>query len=106
MNIIAKQDGHATVASCASQYRHCGASVEIDAPHIGQLIVPASIERDSNRFELCTLRFVLGTLCLVLCAWRLDRLRLCGIFIEIHYEAQGQIKKHKALSSNYKGPNE
>jgi hypothetical protein len=45
MNIRPKQEGQATVASRASQYSHCGASVDVDAPHIGQLSVSASIER-------------------------------------------------------------
>jgi len=38
-NIIAKQEGQATVARRASQKRHCGASLATDAPHIGQLRV-------------------------------------------------------------------
>jgi len=37
MNIIPKQDGHATVASFDSQYWHCGESDEIAAPQLGQL---------------------------------------------------------------------
>jgi hypothetical protein len=43
MNIIPKHDGQATVAKRASQKRHCGESLATDAPHIGQLSVPASI---------------------------------------------------------------
>ena len=41
MNIIPKQDGHATVASFDSQYWHCGESDEIAAPQLGQLRVCA-----------------------------------------------------------------
>jgi hypothetical protein len=36
MNIIPKHSGQATVARRALQNRHCGASVETAAPHIGQ----------------------------------------------------------------------
>ena len=43
MNIMAKQDEHAMVASFDSQYRHCGASDEIAAPQLGQLRVWASM---------------------------------------------------------------
>jgi hypothetical protein len=39
MNIMAKHDGQATVASFDSQYRHCGESEEIAAPQFGQLSV-------------------------------------------------------------------
>jgi hypothetical protein len=39
MNIIAKHDGHAMVASFDSQYLHCGESEEIAAPQFGQLSV-------------------------------------------------------------------
>jgi len=41
MNIMPKQDGHATVASFDSQYWHCGESDEIAAPQLGQLRVCA-----------------------------------------------------------------
>jgi hypothetical protein len=43
MNIMAKQEGHAIVASFDSQYRHCGESDETAAPQLGQLSVCASI---------------------------------------------------------------
>jgi hypothetical protein len=43
MNIIAKHDGQAMVASCAPQYVQCDVAVEVAAPHIGQFIVAASI---------------------------------------------------------------
>lgn len=43
MNIIAKHDGHAIVASFDSQYRHLGESEEIAAPQFGQLRVSACI---------------------------------------------------------------
>jgi hypothetical protein len=39
MNIMAKHDGQATVASFDSQYRHCGESEETAAPQFGQLSV-------------------------------------------------------------------
>lgn len=48
MNIIPKHDGHATVASRAPQYKHCGESVEAAAPHIGQLSVSACIPEFSK----------------------------------------------------------
>jgi len=41
MNIMPKQDGHATLASFDSQYWHCGESDEIAAPQLGQLRVCA-----------------------------------------------------------------
>ena len=44
MNIKAKQDGQAIVASFDSQYRHCGESDEMAAPQFGQLRVCASID--------------------------------------------------------------
>jgi len=44
MNIRAKQDGQATVASFDSQYLHWGESDEMAAPQFGQLRVCASIE--------------------------------------------------------------
>jgi hypothetical protein len=44
MNIMAKHDGHATVASFDSQYWHCGESDEIAAPQFGQFRVCASID--------------------------------------------------------------
>jgi len=43
MNIMAKHDGHAIVASFDSQYWHCGELDEIAAPQFGQLSVCASI---------------------------------------------------------------
>jgi len=36
MNIMAKHEGQAIVASFDSQYRHFGESDEIDAPQLGQ----------------------------------------------------------------------
>jgi hypothetical protein len=45
MNIIAKHDGHATVANFDSQYWQRGASDEIAAPQFGQLSVSTFIER-------------------------------------------------------------
>jgi hypothetical protein len=50
MNIIAKHEGQATVASREPQNRHSGASVEVAAPQLGQLSVSA-----------CTLRILAGT---------------------------------------------
>src|SRR5882724_2245133 len=44
MNIMPKQDAHATVASREPQYCQRGASVAVAAPHIGQFRVSASIE--------------------------------------------------------------
>jgi hypothetical protein len=44
MNIKAKQEGQATVASFDSQYRHCGESDEMAAPQLGQLRVFACID--------------------------------------------------------------
>jgi hypothetical protein len=41
MNIRAKQDGHATVASRDSQNWHRAESLEMAAPQLGQLRVPA-----------------------------------------------------------------
>jgi hypothetical protein len=41
--IIPKHEGQATVASRAPQCRHLVASVEADAPHMGQLRVFASM---------------------------------------------------------------
>jgi len=49
MNIIAKQDGQATVASLDSQYLHCGESDEIAAPQFGQLRVSAVISGRAKR---------------------------------------------------------
>ena len=49
MNIMAKQDGQATVASLDSQYLHCGESDEIAAPQFGQLRVCASIDLGAER---------------------------------------------------------
>jgi len=43
INIMAKHDEQAIVASFDSQYRHCGESDEMAAPQFGQLIVCASI---------------------------------------------------------------
>jgi hypothetical protein len=43
MNIIAKHDGQAMVASRELQYRHAGASVELAAPQFGQFRVSACI---------------------------------------------------------------
>jgi hypothetical protein len=43
MNIMAKQFGHETVASLASQNRQREASVEAAAPQVGQLSVSAFI---------------------------------------------------------------
>jgi len=43
MNIIAKQDGQATVAKRDPQNWHSGASVEVAAPQFGQLSVSARI---------------------------------------------------------------
>jgi hypothetical protein len=45
MNIIAKQDGQAIVASFDWQYWHWGESDEIAAPQFGQLRVSACIKR-------------------------------------------------------------
>lgn len=45
MNIIAKQDGQATVASREPQNWHSAASVELAAPQFGQLSVSACIIR-------------------------------------------------------------
>jgi hypothetical protein len=42
-NIIAKQDGQATVAKRDPQNWHSGASVEVDAPQFGQLSDSACI---------------------------------------------------------------
>jgi hypothetical protein len=44
-NIIPKQEAQAMVASLAPQYLHSGSSVDVAAPHIGQLSVSAFIER-------------------------------------------------------------
>jgi hypothetical protein len=41
MNIMAKQDGQATVARRDPQNWHIGASVEVAAPQFGQLSVSA-----------------------------------------------------------------
>jgi len=41
-NIIPKHDGQETVARRAPQWSHLVASVEAEAPHIGQLSVSAS----------------------------------------------------------------
>jgi len=49
MNIIAKHEGQATVASREPQNWHSGASVEVAAPQLGQLSVSA-----------CTLRILAG----------------------------------------------
>jgi hypothetical protein len=43
MNIMPKHEGQATVASRELQYWHSGASVDVAAPHIGQLSVSACI---------------------------------------------------------------
>jgi hypothetical protein len=43
MNIMPKHEGQATVASREPQYWHSGASVDVAAPHIGQLSVSACI---------------------------------------------------------------
>jgi hypothetical protein len=43
MNIIAKQEGQATVAKRDPQNWHCGASAELAAPQFGQLSVSACI---------------------------------------------------------------
>jgi hypothetical protein len=43
MNIIAKHDGQATVASRDLQYWQAGASVELAAPQFGQFRVSACI---------------------------------------------------------------
>ncbi|MDQ2922368.1 MAG: hypothetical protein M3R52_12265 [Acidobacteriota bacterium] len=43
MNIIAKHDGQAMVASRELQYWHAGASVELAAPQFGQFSVSACI---------------------------------------------------------------
>jgi hypothetical protein len=48
MNIMAKHDGHAIVASFDSQYRHCGESEEIAAPQFGQFRVCASIDSGAH----------------------------------------------------------
>jgi hypothetical protein len=45
MNIIPKQEGHATVASRAPQWSHRDESVEAAAPHIGQLSVSAGMSK-------------------------------------------------------------
>jgi hypothetical protein len=67
--IIAKHFGHATVASWEPQKEHCGASVVVAAPHIGQLIVPASIARILAEivFKKCfgEMGLVPGALCFV-----------------------------------------
>jgi hypothetical protein len=44
INIMAKHEGHATVASLDSQYLHCGESDETAAPQFGQFRVWASID--------------------------------------------------------------
>jgi hypothetical protein len=44
MNIIAKHDGQAIVASREPQYWHAGASVELAAPQFGQFRVSACID--------------------------------------------------------------
>jgi hypothetical protein len=44
MNIIAKHDGQATVASREPQNWHAGASVELAAPQFGQFSVSACID--------------------------------------------------------------
>jgi len=46
INIIAKQDVHAIVASFDSQYRHCGESEETAAPQFGQVRVCASMSQE------------------------------------------------------------
>jgi hypothetical protein len=51
MNIMAKQEGHAMVASFDSQYRHCGESDEIAAPQFGQLRVCASIRKVGTAYH-------------------------------------------------------
>jgi hypothetical protein len=43
MNIMPKHEGQATVASREPQYRQSAASVDVAAPHIGQLSVSACI---------------------------------------------------------------
>jgi hypothetical protein len=45
MNIVAKQEGQATVANFDSQYWHRGASDDIAAPQFGQLRVSTRIRR-------------------------------------------------------------
>jgi hypothetical protein len=45
MNIIPKQEAQAMVASRAPQYLQSGSSVDVAAPHIGQLSVSAFIKR-------------------------------------------------------------
>jgi hypothetical protein len=45
MNIVAKHEGQATVASRDWQNWHSGASVELAAPQLGQLSVSACIFR-------------------------------------------------------------
>jgi hypothetical protein len=45
MNIIAKQEGQATVASRELQNWHSDASVEVAAPQFGQLSVSACMRR-------------------------------------------------------------
>jgi hypothetical protein len=50
INIIAKHDGQATVASFDSQYWHLGESEEIAAPQFGQLSFSACIERIVTAF--------------------------------------------------------
>jgi hypothetical protein len=44
MNIIAKHEGHATVAKRELQNWHKGASLELAAPQFGQFNVSACIE--------------------------------------------------------------
>jgi len=44
MKIIPKQDGQAIVANREPQYLHSGSSVDVAAPHIGQLSVSACIK--------------------------------------------------------------
>jgi hypothetical protein len=52
INIIAKHEGQAIVASRERQNWHSGASVEVAAPQFGQWSVPA-----------CTLRILAGASC-------------------------------------------